>query len=205
MIPDNGKVLEIGMGMNYDHVIALFDKYDIYPTDRVINEKNPGVQWLDAHDFSTSPLTKKIDKWDAILACEILEHSKWPGRVVQQCYNHLKENGLLVVTVPFWYRIHESVPEDKDTTESDMYDYWRITDRGMALLFEAAGFREYYTTRAHRGNDHIFCPSYIFGWAKKTKGEPVVHTEWNYDIPENWLDEWKALEEKYMRRLKKNG
>jgi SAM-dependent methyltransferase len=182
MITLGGKVLEIGVGKNYDHFSLLGSFYEYYPTDCVLMGGVPKVQWLDAHDFSTSPLTSKIKEWDAIIACEILEHAIWPGKVCQQAYKYLKIEGIFVVTVPFWYRLHESSPDDPAIVEEGMKDYWRITPSGMKVLFEASGFSEFYVSAKFKEKDYIYCPSYVMGWAKKTAsgGKPIIHEDWEY-------------------------
>ena len=202
MIPLGGKVLEIGAGKNYDHFALLNSFYDYYPTDHVIMDGVPNVQWLDAHDFSTSPLALKIPNWDAIIACEVLEHSIYPGRVCRQAWEHLNPDGILVITVPFWYRLHESSPDDPDIVEDDMKDYWRITPSGMKVLFEAAGFGEFYVSAKLKEKDYIYCPSYVMGWAKKTasSGKPIIHEDWEYPIPQDWRERQGALEQEFLRR-----
>ncbi|MDI6825972.1 MAG: class I SAM-dependent methyltransferase [Candidatus Aenigmarchaeota archaeon] len=51
----------------------------------------------------------KIDfkeKFDLILALDILEHLKYPNKSLKKIHNHLKSNGLLIVSIPnkssFW-------------------------------------------------------------------------------------------------------
>ena len=202
MIPLGGKVLEIGAGKNPDHFALLSSFYDYYPTDHIIMDGVPKVQWLDAQDFSTSPLTAKISEWDAIIACEVLEHSIYPGRVCRQAWEHLKMDGLLVITVPFWYRLHETSPDDPTITEDGMKDYWRITPSGMKVLFESAGFGEFYVAAKLKENDYIYCPSYVMGWAKKTakSGKPIIHEDWEHPIPEDWRERQGKLEKEFERR-----
>lgn len=203
MIPLGGKVLELGVGKNYDHYALLQSFYDYHPTDCVIMDGVPNVQWFDGQDFSTSPLTLKIPKWDAVIACEVLEHSIWPGKVCRQAYEYLNFGGLFVVTMPFWYRIHESSPDDPEIVEEGMKDYWRITPSGMKILFEAAGFGEFYVSAVHRENDYIHCPSYVMGWAKKVadySGKPTIHEDWEYPIPQDWRQRQGVLEKEFLRR-----
>jgi SAM-dependent methyltransferase len=58
-----------------------------------------------------------------MLLCEILEHVPYPQKVVAEAWRVLRDDGLLVVSVPFHHRLH-GFPTD----------YWRFTSSGIHVL-----------------------------------------------------------------------
>ena len=62
----------------------------------------------------------------AVVLCEILEHLPDPARAVAEAHRVLRDDGLLVVSVPFQFRLH-GFPTD----------YWRFTPSGVHVLLSA--------------------------------------------------------------------
>jgi SAM-dependent methyltransferase len=58
-----------------------------------------------------------------MLLFEVLEHVPYPQKVVAEAWRVLHEDGLLVLSVPFHYRLH-GFPTD----------YWRFTSSGIHVL-----------------------------------------------------------------------
>ena len=57
------------------------------------------VRYGSAEDF------KLNEKFDTIVAGELIEHLSNPGKFLDTCWNHLKEEGTLILTTPnpFWF------------------------------------------------------------------------------------------------------
>jgi SAM-dependent methyltransferase len=58
-----------------------------------------------------------------VVLCEILEHLPRPERAISEAFRVLQPDGVLVLSVPFSYRLH-GFPTD----------YWRFTASGIYLL-----------------------------------------------------------------------
>jgi SAM-dependent methyltransferase len=170
LIKDGSDVLEIGVGGNEFNSKLWGKKHNYFGTDLHIGEgfdyTVANVQWLDAERFSTSTLIKERPEWDVILAIQVMEHVKHPIRVFQESYDHLRNNGIFIVTMPFMYKIHESGTGDPEILENEMRDYQRLTPSGLELLYKESGFAEYYISK--HGNPEL--PGLIFSFGKKIFG-----------------------------------
>ena len=69
------------------------------------------------------------NSYDMVVMTEVLEHLAQPSLVLKECARILRNNGALVVTIPFLYPIH-----------SDPQDFQRWTPEKIRLEFELAGF-----------------------------------------------------------------
>ena len=110
----SGEVLVLGAGhLNYS---TFFDgsKSKLYHAD--LHRYGDHIDYvIDAHQ-----LTQINKKFDFIFMMEVLEHVRDPDRVLSECFHSLRENGALVLSVPFLYQIH-----------GDPNDYWRFTASGL--------------------------------------------------------------------------
>lgn len=210
LIPDGGSILEIGSGQLVDYYAMFHDRWQFQPTDVTEYPEMPDMEWLNALDFDTSPLIKRQPEWDAILASQILEHVPEPIVLIRECYKHLKVGGILIVTTPFWYRIHETDPADPSITEKDLLDYWRITPSGLKYLFGKAGFQKFYVTPIHKPTDYPKQPTGVGGWAQRLSdyptdnGCPEILDEWDVSIASLWRIKQAGLESDF-RNLKETG
>lgn len=67
--------------------------------------------------------------FDAVICSELLEHVFQPIQVVEEAYRVLRPDGVLLLCVPFLYRIH-----------ADPYDYGRYTDYYWQRVLQETGF-----------------------------------------------------------------
>ena len=65
---------------------------------------------------------------ETVLCTEVLEHLEDPRGALEEFYRVLKSGGLLMVTAPFAYPVH------------DERDYFRYSAKGIRVLLEGAGF-----------------------------------------------------------------
>lgn len=181
MIPKGARILELGTGKCYDRWMLFCDDYEYSPTDK--NPEREGVLQLDAENIPEGQFTDM----DVIFATELLEHVEFPLKALESCHSHLRPGGLVVVTLPFMYRIHG---------DDVIKDYQRLTPDGLASLFRRAGFARYFAEARYKGWEKANEPSYIVGWAQK--GERVI--AWHVDLPENWKDAQLAAEKRWKER-----
>jgi SAM-dependent methyltransferase len=67
--------------------------------------------------------------FELVLCTQVLEHVPEPDRVLAECFRVLVADGILAVTVPLLYELHE-LP----------HDYQRFTENGLRRLLSGAGF-----------------------------------------------------------------
>jgi ubiquinone/menaquinone biosynthesis C-methylase UbiE len=70
------------------------------------------------------------NSFNVILLAEVLEHLENPIEVITECHRILKEDGKLIITMPFLYSIH-----------ADPYDFQRWTDVKLKLELKKLGFK----------------------------------------------------------------
>lgn len=61
--------------------------------------------------------------YDVVVFTEVLEHTLNPFRAINEIYRILKPNGILIMTTPFNFRIHNPLP-----------DCWRISEHWLRVL-----------------------------------------------------------------------
>ncbi len=114
------------------------------------------VQGMDLSDYAARVASKRVDghvtrgdietatfprdRYDAVIAFNILEHLHQPGKAIQKVFDGLHEGGVLMGSVPLNYAvlgsIHTLITNIFDSTHVSTYppQKWRA-------LFEQAGFR----------------------------------------------------------------
>jgi SAM-dependent methyltransferase len=211
LIPEGAEILEIGTGHCMEHYMMFHDAYGFQPTDRVIYDEVPNMRFLDVHDFTSSDLIDEKPLWDAMLLSQVLEHVVFPDVAIRSCYEHLEAGGIVIVTLPFWYRIHRSGdPDDHETSEREMLDLWRITDDNLRLIYTRAGFGRIHTTRLYdpaKPSDK-FTPPFIVGWAQKVPfnnadNVPEIVRDWDFTLPGNWRMLQADLESQFRRKVQR--
>lgn len=111
-LPPGSRVLDLGGNKIRKRGHFDIKRYDL----RVVyanrsTAKRPDVQ-ADASHFPF-----KDGCFDAVVCSELLEHVPDPVAVLREAYRVLRENGALLICVPFLFHIH-----------GDPYDYGRYTD-----------------------------------------------------------------------------
>jgi SAM-dependent methyltransferase len=67
--------------------------------------------------------------FDLVLCTQVLEHVADPAMVLAECARVLRPDGVLAVTVPLVWQLHEQP-----------HDYFRYTSAGLEHLMESVGF-----------------------------------------------------------------
>lgn len=92
----------------------------------------PGTSHGTAHIDQYVDLNGRLpfddQRFDTVLLTDVLEHIARPGELLGEVARVLAPGGTAIVTVPFFYWVHEAP-----------YDYYRYTEHGLTALCGAAG------------------------------------------------------------------
>ena len=121
-----GQLVDLGCGE------APYKDYFLQYVDSYI-----GIDWTKTLHNSkadiVSDLNKKIelpDKFaDTIISLSVMEHLCEPQVFLNESYRVLKDDGVMILQVPWQWSIHEAP-----------HDYFRYTPYGLKYLFKKAGF-----------------------------------------------------------------
>jgi SAM-dependent methyltransferase len=81
-------------------------------------------------DLNFVPIPETLDQsFDTIILSDVLEHIYEPQNLLRELYRILKQNGILMMNVPFYYWVHE-IP----------HDYYRYTEYTLKRYFEELHF-----------------------------------------------------------------
>lgn len=128
----SGVLLDVGCGqMPYKSLLKRTENEDGGWDDYIgldlevnpIHDNQPDLTW----DGRNIPMGDETV--ESILLTEVLEHVPEPAGVLDEISRVLKPGGVVLVTVPFLFPLHE-VP----------YDYYRYTPFALSRLAEDAGF-----------------------------------------------------------------
>lgn len=126
---EHGHILDLGCGIKpYEPLLAR-------PGDRWIGVDHPPTMagsygTLTLADFFADchTLPFAAGSFDTVVCTQVLEHVRNPGRVLAEAARVLRPGGVLVLTAPMVWPLHE-----------EPYDYFRYTRHGLRALIEAAG------------------------------------------------------------------
>ncbi len=153
----SGKLFELGCGRG--EFLAIAKKhFDVQGID--LSEYAIQVAAARLKDRVRQGNIEKIgiprERYDAIAAFNILEHLRKPGETIQKVYEGLRENGVLIGSVPLNFAllgsIHTLLTNIFDRTHVSTYHpgKWRS-------LFEQAGFQMVcFFGELNIGRDHNF-------------------------------------------------
>lgn len=118
-IPAGAKVLNVGAGGEIEGLLRQYASsriFDVQSLD-IDPARTPDIEGdLSTHDFAGA-------EFDVIVLSEVLEHICTPDAAVNNALAGLKSGGLLVLTTPFLFPIHDRP-----------HDYYRYTKYGLAWL-----------------------------------------------------------------------
>jgi SAM-dependent methyltransferase len=132
-----GVLLDVGCGnMPYRGLLKPDVKYvgiDVPQNSTFLLDQLEGVVTFDGVHI---PFPN--GSFDFVLCTEVIEHCEFPEDLVAEIYRVLRDDGLLIATIPFSARVHYAP-----------YDYQRYTRFGLERLFRQFGTVEI----EERGND----------------------------------------------------
>ncbi|HKQ68553.1 MAG TPA: class I SAM-dependent methyltransferase [Polyangiaceae bacterium] len=126
-----GRLLDVGCGDKpYEHIflpyvseyIGIEHEATFSATSAEKRERKPDY----VYDGNRLPFEDKT--FDTVLNVQVLEHTPRPGALVHEMARVLKDDGLLILTAPFEFRLHE-----------EPHDFFRYTPHGLKQLCAEAG------------------------------------------------------------------
>lgn len=127
----NGFVLDLGCGeMPYRELIERNAKrYFALEYPGAANFFDEKIDKVDVYgDAQVIPFAKNV--FDTVFSTEVLEHVPRSSAMLSESFRILKEGGILIMTVPYCYKIH-----------MEPHDYFRFTKYGLTHLLDNVGFQ----------------------------------------------------------------
>lgn len=121
-----GTVLDIGCGEKpYEHIFQqnISDYVGLEHPNTLHKNKKIDV----FGDACTLPI--KNSTIDCVVSFQVMEHVAEPNQMIAEIHRILKKDGVVAITAPFMWGIHEAP-----------YDYYRYTRYGLEYLFKKHGF-----------------------------------------------------------------
>ena len=103
-VGEGKKVLEVGCGIGAFAKILNERGFEVNATDisaYIIKKAKKNLPEIDFQKLDIEKKTKVKNKYDYILAFEVLEHLKNPTKAIENCYKMLKKVGILVFSTPY--------------------------------------------------------------------------------------------------------
>ncbi len=127
---EHGTILDLGCGIKpYQDILAR-------PGDRWIGVDHPASMAGSYGAFTSADvladgheLPFKPGEFDTVLCTQMLEHVSDPARVLGEAARVLRPGGMLILTAPMVWPLHE-----------EPYDFFRYTQHGLRHLLQSAGF-----------------------------------------------------------------
>jgi SAM-dependent methyltransferase len=98
--------------------------YKASSIDTLDIDKKSGATYIADITNNNSSIIES-NKYDIVIFTEVLEHTLNPFTAINEIYRILKKGGILVMTTPFNFRIHNPLP-----------DCWRISEHGLRVLLK---------------------------------------------------------------------
>lgn len=143
-----------------------------YPSTWGLDASTEAVQWLrglgwtnlhvgDAQDFELN------QRFDTIVAGEILEHVERPGELLQRCLAHLKPGGQVIVTTPYVFGLHNvlyAALRFPRTCSNPEHVQWYCPTT-LATLIEREGMKtlEWHLTVDYEGDPNNALVNFFYG------------------------------------------
>ncbi|MBL7698623.1 MAG: class I SAM-dependent methyltransferase [Chitinophagaceae bacterium] len=121
-----GRLLDLGCGK-----VPLFETYKNYITENICVDwgnslhKNP---YLDFEADLNNEINLPGESFDTVILSDVLEHIRYPEKLMKEINRLLKPHGKLLMSVPFFYWLHEQP-----------YDYFRYTRHALETITKDAG------------------------------------------------------------------
>jgi SAM-dependent methyltransferase len=126
-----GRLLDVGCGNKPYQAIFTphVTEYIGIEHEATFSETSAGYQGIRPDlTYDGERLPFPDESFDTVLNVQVLEHTPRPHRLVAEMARVLKRGGLLILSAPFQFRLHEQP-----------HDYFRYTSHGLRHLLEEVG------------------------------------------------------------------
>ncbi len=150
-----GRLLDVGCGekpyeLMFRPYVAEYVGIEHESFFRQTNASN-GVRGPD-HYYDGSKLPFADHSFDTVLSVQVLEHTPHPQRLLDEMARVLRSDGLLILSAPFSFRLHE-----------EPHDYFRYTPHGLRSMAADAGLEvteiwsqgDIWSVVAHKINSYL--------------------------------------------------
>jgi len=126
-----GRLLDVGCGTRpYEQIFLPFvteylgveNEGTFSATAASLDSRKPDLV------YSGDRLPFEDRSFDTVLNVQVLEHTPRPGALINEMSRVLKDDGILILSAPFQFRLHEQP-----------HDYFRYSPHGLGVLFADAG------------------------------------------------------------------
>lgn len=122
--PLTGFVLSVGSGDDRDREGGRYRDYFTSAAGYFTSDVRPGCDFeLDVRDLSGV-----VETYEAVFAHSVFEHVDDVFAAARECARIVRPGGVLILGVPFRYRIHRAP-----------LDFWRFTEFGVRYLLTRNG------------------------------------------------------------------
>jgi SAM-dependent methyltransferase len=123
----SGNLLDLGCGK-----VPLYEAYSPFIDDNFcvdwVNSFHKN-EFLDMSADLNAPIAIEDNRFDTIILSDVLEHIKEPKLLWNEMARIIKEEGTLIMNVPFFYWLHE-----------EPFDYFRYTKHSLKQMANESGF-----------------------------------------------------------------
>lgn len=122
-----GRLIDLGCGK-----VPLFEAYKDFITENICVDWQNSSHDSDFIDFEcdlNSRLPFEDAEFDTVILSDVLEHIREPKIIWKEMSRIMKRNGHALISVPFFYWIHEAP-----------FDYFRYTKYALYYFIESNGF-----------------------------------------------------------------
>lgn len=126
-----GKVLDVGCGEKpfKKEIERLADAYFGVDWPLTFHKQNE----IDVYANLSKRFPFKSEAVDTIVSFQVLEHLAEPEAFLRESYRVLRKRGMIILTTPFLWGVHE-----------EPHDYYRYTEFGLKYLLEKVGYKNVY-------------------------------------------------------------
>lgn len=79
------------------------------------------------------------DNFDGFLLLEVLEHVKYPKKIIKEIHRVIKKNSRGFVSMPFLYQIHKAPKDYRRWTKDKLIEFFETNDFYIELITENGG------------------------------------------------------------------
>ncbi|WP_338761277.1 class I SAM-dependent methyltransferase [Bernardetia sp. ABR2-2B] len=127
------KVLDVGCneGALGESIKSLFSESHVtgidYNSEAIEIAKNrlDEAYTIDLENENALPNFLENKEFDTIICADVLEHIRFPWKVVEELYNHLSENGKIIISLPnfgFWESFFHLLNQKLPMRDRGIYD-----------------------------------------------------------------------------------